>query len=185
VQEKLSLSWIAAKGLIYLTYKIAGKNGLLSLSDLNHHAIDSIEHDASLSRLDAAMSDNQQGKLNQERFNTFLSFSKDGKFLTTNDVAAARVHFTADSKANNPQVLWNKDIEKKAWGEASVPLHVLGKHGTITIEDAKLFFEKETFPPGWQKHSSFGIRELLSATTALQNAAHEHEKQQKIQHGDA
>jgi hypothetical protein len=61
----------------------------------------------------------------------------------------------------------------------------LGKHGTITIEDAKLFFEKETFPPGWQKHSSFGIRELLSTTTALQNAAHEHEKQQKIQHGDA
>jgi hypothetical protein len=107
VQEKLGLSWIAAKGLIYLTYKIAGKNGLLSLSDLNHHAIDSIEHDASLSRLDAAMSDNQQGKLNQERFNTFLSFSKDGKFLTTDDVAAARVHFTADSKANNPQVLWN------------------------------------------------------------------------------
>jgi len=181
-QEKLGLSWIAAKSLVYVAYKKAAKNGLLSLADLNYHGPDSIEHDASLSRLDAALSDNQQGKLNQEHFNTLLSFSKDGKFLTTDDVAAARLHFTADSKANNPQVLWNKDIERRAWAEASILLHVLGRHGRISIEDAKTFFEGETFPSGWQKHPSFGVVEFLSATTALQNAAREHEKQQRTEH---
>ena len=181
----MGLGWIAAKALVHLGYKRAGRNGLLSLSDLNYHALESIEHDASLSRLDSVLSDNQQGKLNQQRFNQFLSFSKDGKFLTTDDVAAARVHFTADSKANNPQVLWNEGIEKRAWAEASVLLHIMGKHGTIDIEDARLFFEKETFPPGWHKHPSFGIFELLSATKALQNAAHEHETQQRTQHENA
>ena len=185
VQEKVGLGWIAAKALVHLSYKRAAKNGLLSLSDLNYHALDSIEHDASLSRLDTALSDNQQDKLSQQRFNQFLSFSKDGKSLTTDDVAAARVHFVADSKAHNPQVLWNKDIEKRAWAEASVLLNILGKHGTISIEDAKLFFEKEIFPPGWQKHPSFGILELLSAIKALQNAAHEHEAQQGVQHEDS
>ena len=180
----MGLSWVGAKALVHLAYKKAGKNGVFSLSDLNRHALKSIEHDASLSRLDAALSNNQQDKFNQERFDKLLSFSKDGKHLTTSDVAAARLHFTADSKANNPQVLWNKDIERRAWAEATILLHILGKNGSISIDDARLFFEKETFPPGWQKHPSFGVREFYMGTTALQNAAQEHEKQQKPEHQD-
>jgi hypothetical protein len=176
MQKKMGLSWLAAKTIVKKAYKTVGKNGLLSLSDLSYHAPESIEHDASLSRLDAALSNNQQDKFNHERFDKFLSFSKDGKFLTTEDVAAARLYFKADSHANNPQCLWNKDIEKAMWTEASILLHILGKHGRISIEDAKLFFEKETFPHGWQKHSSFGVRELHSATTALKNAARELDK---------
>lgn len=167
----MGLSWLASKTILKQAYKTVGHDGLLSLSDLSYHAPESIEHDGSLSRVDAAMSNNQQGKFNQERFNKFLSFSKDGQFLTTEDVAAARVHFKADSHANNPQCLWNKDIEKAMWTEASILLHILGKHGRISIEDAKLFFEEETFPHGWQKHPSFGVRQLHSATKALKTAA--------------
>ncbi|CAF1559963.1 unnamed protein product [Rotaria sp. Silwood1] len=173
LQKKMGLSWLAARTIIKQAYKTVGKNGLLSLSDLSFHSSESIEHDGSLSRLDATLSNNQQGKFNQERFNKFLSFSKDGKFLTTEDVAAARIYFKADSHANNPQCLWNQSIEKAMWTEAAILLHILGKHGRISIEDAKLFFEKETFPHGWQKHPSFGVRELYSATKALKNAAHE------------
>ncbi|CAF4445587.1 unnamed protein product [Rotaria magnacalcarata] len=180
LQEKMGLSWIAAKSIIGQAYKTVGKNGLLSLSNLSYHAPESIERDASLSRLDAALCNNQQGNFNQQRFNTFLSFSKDGKCLTTNDVAAARLHFKVDSKANNPEFLWNKKIQKAMWTEASILLYILGKHGRISIEDAKLFFEDETFPRGWQKHSSFGVRQLHSATKALKNAAHEQKKQQRI-----
>ena len=171
----MGLGWVAAKGLVYLAYRKAGKDGLLSLADLNSHSADSIEHDASLSRLDAALSNNPDGKLDQERFKKLLSFSKDGEYLTTEDVAAARLHFTADSLAHNSQVIWNGRIEKTAWAEAAVLLHILGKDGKISLDDARLFFEEETFPPGWTKHPSFGIAHLLSATSALQNAARIHE----------
>lgn len=167
----MGLSWLASKTIIRQAYKTVGKDGLLSLADLSYHAPNSIEHDGSLSRIDAALSNNQQGKFNQERFNKFLSFSKDGHYLTTEDVAAARVYFKGDSFVNNPQCLWNKDIEKAMWIEASILLHILGKHGRISIEDAKLFFEEETFPRGWQKHPSFGVRELNSAMKSLKNAA--------------
>ena len=172
----MGLSWLAARTIIKQAYRTAGRDGLLSLSDLCYHAPESIEHDGSLSRVDAALSNNQQGRFNQERFNRFLSFSRDGRFLTTEDVAAARLYFKADSHANNPQCLWNKDTQKAMWTEASILLHILGKHGRISIEDAKLFFEQETFPPGWQKHPSFGVRQLYSATKALKNAAKRIEK---------
>ena len=173
----MGLSFLASKTIIRQALKTVGNDGLISLSDLSYHAADSIEHDGSLSRLDAALSNNQQGKFNQERFNKFLSFSKDGKFLTTEDVAAARLYFKADSQARNPEFIWNKDIEAAMWTEASILLHILGKHGRISIEDAKLFFEQERFPPGWQKHPSFGVRQLYSATKALKNAAREINKQ--------
>ena len=173
----MGLSWLASKVILRQAYKTVGKDGLLSLADLCYHAPDSIEHDGSLSRIDAALSNNQQGKFNQERFNKFLSFSKDGQYLTTEDVAAARVYFKADSHANNPQCLWNKDIEKAMWVEASILLNILGRNGRISIEDAKLFFERETFPQGWEKHPSFGVRELNSATKALKNAARQVDKQ--------
>ena len=172
----MGLSWIASKAIIRQAYKTVGRNNVLSLSDLSYHAPESIEHDGSLSRLDAALSDNQQGTFNQQRFNKFLSFSKDGTSLTTEDVAAARLYFKADSEANNPEFLWNKAIEKAMWTEASILLHILGKNGRITIEDAKLFFEQETFPQGWQKHRSFGVRELHSATKDLKNAARQTNK---------
>jgi hypothetical protein len=174
----MGLSWLPSKYIINKAYKTAGRNGLLSLSDLSYHAPDSIEHDGSLSRVDTALSNGQPNKFDQERFNKLLSFSKDGKFLTTEDVAAARLYFKADSHKNNPQCLWNKDIEKAMWGEAAILLYVLGRDGRISIEDAKLFFEKETFPDGWQKHPSFGLREVYSATKALKNAARELDKQQ-------
>jgi hypothetical protein len=174
----MGLSWLAARTIIKQAYKTVGNNGVLSLSDLSYHAPESIEHDGSLSRVDAYLSNHQQGKFNQERFDRFLSFSKDGRFLTTEDVAAARVYFKADSHANNPHCLWNKDIQKAMWTEASILLHILGKRGRISIEDAKLFFEEETFPRGWQKHPSFGVRELRSATKALKNVAKRIEKQQ-------
>ena len=158
-----------------------GKDGLLSLSDLSYHAHDSIEHDGSLSRLDAALSNNQQSKFNQERFDKLLSFSKDGKVLTKDDVAAARVYFKADSEANNPQFFWSKDVETTVWTEASVLLYVMGKEGVINIEDARTFFEKETFPDGWQKHPSFGLPEFYSATTTLKNAANQITKREHVE----
>ena len=174
----MGLSWSASKIIIHKAYKTVGKNGLLSLSDLSYHAHDSIEHDGSLSRLDAALSNNQQNQFNQQRFNKFLSFSKDGKFITKDDVVAARLYFKADSKATNPEFFWSKGVEAAVWAEASVLLHILGKDGVISIEDAKSFFEKETFPPGWQKHPSFGILELYSTITALKNTAHENNKEE-------
>ncbi|UJR07597.1 hypothetical protein I4U23_011884 [Adineta vaga] len=176
LQEKMGLSWLAAKTILKQAYKTVGHDGVLSLSDLCYHAHNSIEHDGSLSRIDAALSNNQQGKFNQERFNKFLSFSKDGQYLTTEDVATARLYFKADSHANNPQCIWNKDIEEAMWTEASILLHILGKNGRISIADAKLFFERETFPEGWQKHPSFGVRERYSAVKALKSAARKLDK---------
>ncbi|CAF0726679.1 unnamed protein product [Adineta steineri] len=180
----MGMSWLNVKTVIHKAYKAVGKNGLLSLSDLSYHGLDGLEHDSSLSRLDAALSDNQQDKFNQERFNTFLSFSKDGKFLTTEDVAAARLYFLADSKANNPHFLWNENFKTVTWVETAGLLHILGKDGRISVEDAKVIFEKETFPPGWQKPDSFGVIGTLSAVRALTKAADEHEKQQRIKHND-
>lgn len=176
-QQKMGLSWIATKTIIRQAYKTVGRDGLLSLSDLAYHAPDSIEHDGSFSRLDAALSNNQQAKFNQERFNKFLSFSKDGQYLTTDDVAAARLYFKAESLRTNPQCIWNKNIDKAMWTEAAILLHILGKNGRISIEDAKLFFEQETFPHNWQKHRSFGVREHASATKALKRAAKSNQTQ--------
>ncbi|CAF3637479.1 unnamed protein product [Rotaria sordida] len=150
LQEKMGLSWLAARTIIKQAYKTVGTDGLLSLSNLSFHSSKSIEHDGSLSRLDAALSNNQQGKFNQERFNKFLSFSKDGKFLTTEDVAAARLYFKADSHANNPQCLWNQSIEKAMWTEAAILLYILGKHGRVSIEDTKSADEPSYFQENTQ-----------------------------------
>ena len=100
---------------------------------------------ASFSRLDAALSDDQQGKLNQQRFNEFLSSSKDGKFLTTDDGAAARMHFTADSKANNPQVLWSEGIEKRAWGNRRFFCTSWANTAPSILKMLRYFSEKKPF----------------------------------------
>ena len=173
----MGLSWLAAKTIIRQAYKTAGHDGLLSLGDLSYHAVDGIEHDGSLSRVDAALSNNNQHRFNQERFDKFISFSKDGQYLTTEDVAAARLFFKADSLKNNPQCIWTKATDGAMWTEAAILLHILGKDGRISIKDTKLFFEQETFPEGWWKHPSFGVSEHHSATKALKNAAKQLKKQ--------
>ena len=173
----MGLSWLTAKKIICDADRTVGKNGSISLADLSYHAADSIEHDGSLSRLDAALSNNQQSQFNQERFNKFLSFSKDGQFLTTEDVAAARLYFKMDSLKNNPQCIWDEVTDKRASDQAVALLHILGKDGSISIQDTKLFFEQEKFPDQWQKNPSFGIIEYLSGTRDLKNATRQLEKQ--------
>ena len=175
----MGLDWLPTKLIVRKAFKTVGKDGLLSLSDLSHHSDDSIEHDGSLSRLDAALSNNAQGLFNQERFNKLLSFSNDGRWLTTEDIAAARLHFKAESQQNNPQCLWNKNVEDAMWTEAAIFLHILGRDGRISIEDAKEFFENERFPDRWTKPSSFGVKKLMSVKRTLKYAAKKNQCQRK------
>jgi len=174
LQERVGLSWPLSKVLVSGAFDVAHAKGRLDLSDLSKHGDGKnggIEHDASLSRVDAALSNNHQADFNKERFEKLVSFSTDGQYLTVADLAAARNYFSDDSKKNNPQFSWSPQADRAAWGECVLITQVLGRDGKISVPDLRSFFEQEKFPQGWQKHPSFGIKEVRPYSNDVKSLA--------------
>jgi hypothetical protein len=179
-QEKMGLSWAAAKSIISVALTQCGHAGHIDLDALSEH--NKIEHDASLSRSDAFVCagrqvqyssatswldmnifwicDFEQAEFNPSRFAKLLSFSKDGLYLTSDDVAEARAYFVNDSRIHNPEFNWSNQAQEASMIETSILLNVMGRNGKISLQDARAFFVDERFPDGWEKPPSYGLWSL-------------------------
>ncbi|KDO17617.1 hypothetical protein SPRG_15519 [Saprolegnia parasitica CBS 223.65] len=139
-----------------------GHGGLLTLADLDVHG--AIEHDASLTRQDAALGDNT--KLDPALLSAFKAISADGKYITKSELAAYRVVRAADSKARNPSVRFGVREQVTAYVEAAVLFVAFADDsGAMRLDWLEMFFahEKLPFELGWTLRRISLARVLLVA----------------------
>ncbi|KAJ3085744.1 hypothetical protein HK102_013870 [Quaeritorhiza haematococci] len=149
-------AWILVSG----TFRLAGKDAevtsedgkikterRLSLEDLNTHGL--IEHDASLTRSDAALGDSV--KVNETLVEILLSYSEDGENITADDLARYRRFREDDSAKRNKDLKFGLFEKFLSYGESSLLLNIMGKDGKIPIEVAREFLLHERLPNGWTK----------------------------------
>ncbi|KAF0683623.1 Aste57867_24329 [Aphanomyces stellatus] len=119
-----------------------------TLADLGTHNV--IEHDASLSRQDAAAGDAIH--LDPELLAALIAHSSDGQYLTKEHLAHYRAIREEHSKANNPDFKFDLKQQFVAYGEAALLLLALkDTTGNIRIDWLKMVFEQEKLPLelGW------------------------------------
>lgn len=134
--------------------KIGRKNAegvqVLNLRDLATHG--PVEHDASMTRDDLASGDNYN--FNPEFYAKMKSFSKDGQYLTLDDLAAYRRFREAESKRRYPSTFTFGEAEQKnAYGEVGLLVSLLKDDtGNVPLKWADVFLQSEKFPieQGWQ-----------------------------------
>jgi len=168
LQQQLGVTESAAQEIVGIAFSKLATNGLIDLDVLATHNV--IEHDASMSRLDAYISDGHQNDFNPDRFSTLLSFSSDGQVLTQDDVVSARIYFLNDSKTNNPEFSLPLELEGNLLAETAIFLNVLGRNGEISLEDASSFFVDGRFPDSYQPPNSYGLLQLVPETIAIKAA---------------
>jgi hypothetical protein len=157
---------LASQALQSLPHAEAGPNAL-HLADLNKH--DVIEHDASLTRLDAIQGDNHDV---QPKLVDALLADATGDFLTIQSLAKSRTRREAESKQAGSPALSAK-ASTLAYGESALLLQVLGHLGTAKTDGSEYLVPKpaarawlldEKLPAGW-KRPPYVIS--LSSTTTL------------------
>jgi hypothetical protein len=126
--------------------KDQGRNGIetFNLDELNKHGL--IEHDASLSRDDAALGDNH--KFNPVIFNTYLDHFGDATETSLASASAAR--YSRVVTARSEHQLMNKEFTYGlkeyilSLGETVLLLAVLGdpKEGKVPLQYLKVLFRK-------------------------------------------
>ncbi|OQR94250.1 hypothetical protein ACHHYP_01541 [Achlya hypogyna] len=120
----------------------------LTLKDLDVH--NAIEHDASLTRLDAALGSNT--KLNSTLLAELLATSADGKYITKSELAQYRVARETNSRKINPSFTFGVKQQVIAYAEAAA-LFVAFQDatGAMRVDWIKMFFAEEKLPfeLGW------------------------------------
>ncbi|KAL5118667.1 hypothetical protein ACEQ8H_003344 [Pleosporales sp. CAS-2024a] len=139
---------VGGAGLLSSPFPLAGS---FDLDDLNQHNFP-IEHDASMSRQDAALGNDQV--FYEPNWDQYISFF-DGK--TTADVpTASKAKFAryADSLAKNPDFTYGPREATISYGENAIYLQALSDpvSGAANVEYIKTLFEKEMLPfaQGWR-----------------------------------
>jgi hypothetical protein len=171
---------LASQGIQGVPHVEAGPNAL-NLDDLNKH--DAIEHDASLTRLDAIQGDNHNV---QPKLVDALLADATGEFLTVQSLAKSRGRREAESKAAGSPALSAK-ASTLAYGEAALLLQVLGHLGTAKKDGseflvpkaaAKRWLLEEQLPLDWKKPpyvislaSTTGLSAKVLAAKALEGVA--------------
>ena len=133
---------------------------VLDLHDLALHGF--IEHDASLSRVDAREGD--AARLAPTLLRQLLSLSVDGRTLTLSDLATAHQLRVVQSRADGHMI----PIKAAVLGtlEAALLYLVLGRDGGIALADAMDFFAHERIPEHLAPHP-IGLGEILLAAFRL------------------
>ncbi|KAJ4353336.1 uncharacterized protein N0V89_005064 [Didymosphaeria variabile] len=141
--------------------------------DLNHVSKHNyIEHDASLSRDDAAFGGGE--KFHQESFDMVLKTYREahpGKtddeimtdWMTAGHARWARV-LASKQKHDEAEKTWIYGIKEAimSYGETSLYLNLLGKDGVAPLKWVKIFFEQERLPhaEGWRPPTKFDQADL-------------------------
>ncbi|KAF3005194.1 hypothetical protein E8E13_010751 [Curvularia kusanoi] len=135
---------IGAAGLLSSPNPLGGS---FDLNDLDQHNFP-IEHDASISRQDAALGNDQV--FYAPNFNQYISFF-DGKDVTDIPTASkAKFARYTDSLTKNPEFTYGLREAVLSYGENSLYLQTLADpvSGNAKVEYVKTFFEKEQLPYG-------------------------------------
>ncbi|KAF4626556.1 heme-thiolate peroxidase [Cudoniella acicularis] len=141
-----------------------------SLDDLNRHNI--LEHDASMSRLDAFFGNNHI--FNQIVFDTTTVFWT-ADTLDANMLANGKISRQLQSKAFNPNYTFTSTTEQFSLGEVAAPILIFGDIPSATVNKSlvEFFFQNEKLPVelGWTKQANaISLSDVLRMTQVISNA---------------
>ncbi|KXH63184.1 hypothetical protein CSAL01_13194 [Colletotrichum salicis] len=141
-----------------------------TLDQLNVHNV--LEHDASLSRTDAAFGNNHV--FNQSVFDESRAYwTKD--VLDAQQLANSKVARQVTSRAFNPNYTFTATVENFSLGEVAAPIIVFGDMtaGTVNKALVEYFFQNERLPAelGWVKKTNAVTQEdILKVVEMIRNA---------------
>ncbi|KAH7125813.1 Chloroperoxidase [Dactylonectria macrodidyma] len=142
-----------------------------TLDHLNRHNI--LEHDASLSRVDAYFGNNHV--FNQTVFDETRKYWVE-PLLTAKMLAVSKLARQVTSKAFNPTYTFTSSTENFSEGEVGAPIIAFGDIENMTVDRAfvEYFFVNERLPIelGWEKRSGFvELKDVLKVTAAIRSAS--------------
>ncbi|WPH03781.1 Hypothetical protein R9X50_00666400 [Acrodontium crateriforme] len=124
----------------------------VDLDQLDEHNFP-IEHDASLSRMDAYFGDDHS--FNQAAFNQVLAYFDGSDTATIPAASLARYHRVQACETNNPTCIYGARQLVLSYGETALYLSTMGNPttGDAPVSYIKSLFENETLPYhlGWTK----------------------------------
>ena len=141
-----------------------------TLDMLNVHNV--LEHDASLSRTDAAFGNNHI--FNETVFNTSRVFWT-ADIVTAEMLANSKVHRMVQSRAFNPEYKFTATTEQFSLGEVSAPIIAFGDIEEFTVPKnlIEYFFLNEQFPTelGWsRKEHVMSVEDIIRVSQAIGKA---------------
>lgn len=140
---------------------------VLDLANLDKH--NALEHDASLTRLDAANGD--AINVNANLVSTLLSFSTDNQTLTVDQMAAYRNQRDLQSQAADPSYSASIMATFQKYHEASQLLTVMtdASTGAARTDWMKVWLGEERLPTelGWVQPPQFGWPSTLALATEI------------------
>ncbi|KAI8942801.1 hypothetical protein NX059_000844 [Plenodomus lindquistii] len=127
-------------------------SGTFDLDEISQHNFP-IEHDASLSRLDAAFGDFVS--FNAETWSQFIGFFEGKGVTNLRTVAQAKYDRFNHSLTHNPEFVYGVREQVLSYGENALFLQSLGEDtvsGVAKLDYVKMFFEQERLPweLGWR-----------------------------------
>ncbi|THV83693.1 Cloroperoxidase [Aureobasidium pullulans] len=137
---------------------------------LNQHNV--LEHDASLSRMDAYYGNNHI--FNPEAFATSTRYWTD-ETLTANMLANSKLARMIESRAFNPNYTFTANNEQFSLGEVAAPFIAFGNTTSVTVpRDLVLYFFKHERLPhelGWsKKNETMTLEDILNVVSSIRNA---------------
>ncbi|KAG9959310.1 Cloroperoxidase, partial [Aureobasidium melanogenum] len=141
-----------------------------TLQQLNRHNV--LEHDASLSRMDAYYGNNHI--FDPEVFATTTRYWTN-ETLTAEMLANSKLARMIESRAFNPTYSFTETNEQFSLGEVAAPVIAFGDVAAVTVDRELVvyFFEHERLPfeSGWQrKNETVTLKDILSAVESIRNA---------------
>ncbi|KAG9664743.1 Cloroperoxidase, partial [Aureobasidium melanogenum] len=142
----------------------------LTLQQLNRHNV--LEHDASLSRMDAYYGNNHI--FNPEVFATTTRYWTN-ETLTAKMLANSKLARMIESRAFNPTYSFTDTNEQFSLGEVAAPVIAFGDVAAVTVNRdlVMYFFENERLPLqlGWRrKNETVTLKDILSVVGSIRNA---------------
>ncbi|KAG9524061.1 Cloroperoxidase, partial [Aureobasidium melanogenum] len=141
-----------------------------TLRQLNRHNV--LEHDASLSRMDAYYGNNHI--FNPEVFATTTRHWIN-ETLTAEMLANSKLARMIESRAFNPTYSFTETNEQFSLGEVAAPIIAFGDIAAVTVDRELVvyLFEHERLPfeLGWQrKNETVTLQDILNSVEAIKNA---------------
>ncbi|KAM7188004.1 Chloroperoxidase [Naviculisporaceae sp. PSN 640] len=134
---------------------------VLNLDQIAYHG--AVEHDISLTRLDAAQGDNLSAQPDLVR-QLLESSSDGGKTLSLEDLAELRKRRIEKQKSDNPELVYTEREHRLGCGETALLLGVFGdeKGDRVRADFVRTLFEEERLPveEGWTRKAKVGFRDV-------------------------
>jgi hypothetical protein len=141
-----------------------------TLEQLNVHGV--LEHDASLTRQDAAFGNNHV--FNETVYNTSRQWWTD-EIVTAKMIANSKIFRQLASRGSNPNYTFTASTEEFSLGEVIAPIIAFGSIEGATVNRTLMeyFFENERLPEelGWSKKADeVTLMDIMSLTTVMRKA---------------